>query len=313
MKVHFPRSRIRFLSHEEQEKHNSEGGGLRPEYIDALDNTPLAVYKFFPAFEPERILIFYHDAGLYQCKHYQELATTLSQKYNMGVYLAEVRGHGLSGGRADLLLSGEVLLDDIEQIVRWTASQHLQAKVYLGGHSQICSLLAHYGARRHPAPLSGFFMIAPYFGPFSTSSLFNFKRKKIKTPLHHTHWSHWLIHYFSQGKWAKNQPVWQFDPSPLVGPRDNRRVSRYSTEMALYMNVLSPKELLKQMTVPFFILLPARDDRCDLVKLEKELSIIKSQVEHSQVKQLTDGDFITILAQSAGFISKQTTMQSAIA
>lgn len=311
MKAQFPRSRIRFLS--AQEQGSAVDDQLRPHYVDAIDGVPLATYKFFPSFEPERILIFYHDAGIYQCSHYHELASSLSQKYNMGVYLAELRGHGFSGGRADKLASGEVLLDDIEQVVRWVASKHMKAKIYLGAHSQTCSLLAHFGALRHPAPLSGFVMVAPYFGPFSTPTLLHMKKGRVKTPLSHTKWSAWLIHYLSNGNWGKGQPVWQFDPSPLISVRDPKRVSRYSSEMARFMNVLSPKELLAKTPIPFFAIIPTREDRFEVERMLKEIQQAAAKVPRAEVTVSSDSDFVSILSQAAAFISKQTTMQTAMA
>lgn len=311
MKALFPKSRIRFLPIDD--KGVEEGSEhLRPEYIDALDGTPLAVYKFFPTFEPDKILIFYHDAGIYQCAQYKELAQELSQKYNMGVYLAELRGHGFSGGKADVLSSGDVLLDDIEQIVRYVSARHLKARLYLGAHSQTCSLLAHYGSLRNPAPISGFVMIAPYFGPFSLPTMLQFKKGRIKPPLNHMSFSTWLLHYLSGGAWWKNQPVWQFDPSALIGARDPKRVSRYSSEMSRFMNVLNPKETLSHMGAPFFALLPARDDRTDLERLKADMRQSAAVVAHSHLFQAKDGDYISVLSSCAGFISKQTTLQTAV-
>ncbi len=311
MKNLFPKSRIRFLPVDS--KGNEEGGGqLRPEYVDALDGTPLAVYRFFPAFEPDKVIIFYHDAGIYQCVQYRELAQELSQKYNMGVYLVELRGHGLSGGKADGLTSGEVLLDDIEQVVRYVSNQHLKARLYIGAHSQTCALLAHFGSLRQPAPLSGFVMIAPYFGPFSLATMLQLKKGRVKSPVNHLHFATWMIHYMSGGNWWKNQQVWQFEPSALVGARDPRRVSRYSSEMARFMNVIHPKDTLSKMGAPFFALLPARDERTDLERLKKDMRQAVTLVPHAHLFQANDGDYISLLSSCAGFISKQTTLQTAV-
>lgn len=305
----FPRSRIRFIP-SETKAGEQEDGEVRPTYVDALDNVPLAVYKYFPTFEPDKIVIFYHDAGLYQCQQYHEMAIALSQKYNMGVYLTELRGHGFSGGRVDRLASGEVLLDDIEQVIRWVAYRHMKSKLYLGAHSQACSLISYYGVLRHPAPLSGFIMVAPYFGPFSTPTLLQMRRGMVKTPLNHTKWSTWLMHYLSSGNWSKNKLIWQFDPSPMIGARDPKRVTRYNSEMARYMNVINPKDHLSQMAAPFLAILPSRDDRFDLERLSREMQQAAQAVPHSVVHLANDADFITILQAAPAFISKQTTMQT---
>ena len=311
MKSLFPKSRIRFLPIDEKGIEEN-GENVRPEYVDGFDSTPLALYKFFPSFEPDKVLIFYHDAGIYQCPQYREMAQELSHKYNIGVYLAEMRGHGFSGGRTEALTSGEILLDDIEAVVRYVSSHHLKARLYLGAHSQTCALLAYYGSLRHPAPISGFVMIAPYFGPFSIYSMLQLKKGNIKPPLNHMNVSTWMMHYLSGGTWCKNQPVWQFESSVLIGARDPRRVSRYNSEMARFMNVFNIKEILGSMGAPFFALLPARDERTDLDRLKKEMQYAVEKVPHSHLFQAKEGDFISLLSSCAGFISKQTTLQTAI-
>lgn len=311
-KTPFPRSRIRFIPAKHETEDSEQESSARPLYVDALDNIPLAIYKYFPSFEPDKILIFYHEAGLYQCQQYHEFASELSSKYNIGVYLVELRGHGFSGGRIDMMSSGETLLDDIEQVIRWVSFRHMKARLYLGAHSQTCALLSYFGTLRHIEPLSGFVMIAPYFGPFSTTSLLQAKRGLVKSPVTHAKWFPWFLHYISSGKWSKNVSIWQFNSSQLVGPRDPKRISRYHSEMARFMNVISAKDHLSKMAAPFFILLPSRDERYEMARLVNELEIASRKVPRSVVHKASDADFISVLHSAPGFISKQTTLQSAI-
>jgi acylglycerol lipase len=69
----------------------------QPLFIKASDGSKLAYYEYMPK-SPKAIILFYHGAGFYSSALYQNFAKELAEKYSIGCYLFDIRGHGNSEG-----------------------------------------------------------------------------------------------------------------------------------------------------------------------------------------------------------------------
>ena len=134
-----------------------------PLFLKASDGIELAYYKFANS-SSKKIVILYAGAGLYGNKTYQWVAKTLQEKYGIGCYIFDVRGHGNSQGPRGDAPSTERVLLDVAQAVEFVKKEHKDSKLYLTGHSSGASLIINYAATREHRMEDGYIFLAPYLG-----------------------------------------------------------------------------------------------------------------------------------------------------
>ena len=138
----------------------------KPQFLTASDGIKLAYYPFADS-SNKNIVILYAGAGLYGDKTYQWVAKTLQEKYNIGCYIFDIRGHGHSQGpRGDGPSIQQILLD-VSSAVEFVKNQHTTANIYLTGHSSGAGLIINYNANMQHKTVDGYIFIAPYLGPNS--------------------------------------------------------------------------------------------------------------------------------------------------
>ncbi|HLJ31499.1 MAG TPA: alpha/beta fold hydrolase [Candidatus Babeliales bacterium] len=133
-----------------------------PRFISASDHTKLAYYDFMPE-KPDAIIIFYHGAGLWSNKLYQYMAQELSQKYNVGMYLFDIRGHGNSQGERGDAPSEKQIYHDISSAINFVKQQHA-IPLFLAGHSAGAGLILNYNKQSKHKNVDGYILIAPLLG-----------------------------------------------------------------------------------------------------------------------------------------------------
>ncbi len=134
-----------------------------PLFLKVSGGIELAYYKFADS-SSKKIVILYAGAGLYGNKTYQWVAKNLHEKYGIGCYIFDVRGHGNSQGPRGDAPSIERVWLDVAQAVKFVKKEHNDSKLYLVGHSSGASLIINYAAHTKHTMEDGYIFLAPYLG-----------------------------------------------------------------------------------------------------------------------------------------------------
>lgn len=237
---------------------------IKPIYVMGMGECPLALYPLLPDFEPEKVVVLYHEVGAYHTEQSLKFASQLVDDHNIAVYLVELRGHGLSAGAT---LSKELddpkwLLKDIDLVLKHTRTRHSDATIYLGGHGQSCALLSHYASKGcEKNKINGLIFIAPYFGPFSHL----YDRDSLSTanvPYKQVNFFNLAIHALSAGRFRRQRAGWKFCMSgaPQISAKKQRIVAKktFSTNWAYYLHTLAPSALIANIQTPIYLFLPKK-------------------------------------------------------
>src|SRR5215218_2362439 len=128
------------------------GDGVRLHYLRWRSQQP----------PPSAVLVFLHGIASH-AGWFGETAADLNRR-GVEVYGPDRRGSGRSGGPRGHLDRYEQALDDVEQVVRLVAAEHLEVPVFLAASSWAAKLAVVYAARR-PTSLSGLLLLGPVLFP----------------------------------------------------------------------------------------------------------------------------------------------------
>ena len=147
----------------------------QPSYFKASDGCNLAYYSFLGSDsnkhnDYKEIVVLYAGGGLYGNASYQWVAKKLQEKYGIGCYIFDLRGHGYSEGIRGDAPSMERVWQDTQESIELVKQLHQKAKVYLVGHSSGAGLLINYAAYSKNKLEEGYVFLAPYLGPKSEAA-----------------------------------------------------------------------------------------------------------------------------------------------
>src|SRR5215831_5517262 len=132
-----------------------------PESLAARDGT-LLKFRHYPA-DANRVVVALHGSSA-EGSYYNPLATPLSTRHHASVYVLDLRGHGLSGGRrGDVDYIGQ-LEDDLADVLKYIRQKHSGAKLVLLGHSSGGGLAVRYAGSKRDADIHGYVLLAPFLG-----------------------------------------------------------------------------------------------------------------------------------------------------
>lgn len=231
----------------------------KPQFITASDQTPLAYYPFLPENGTKQVVIFYHGAGFHSNKTYQWVAQQLAQQYQIGCYLADIRGHGLSGGPRGDAPSIETVWTDISALIDLVRSQHPSARVHLAGHSSGAGLILNYANFKDRRSVEGYLLIAPYLGPQSGTLRENLDAqhsfaKKVRI------WVYILNSLVTNEK-LKHVTAIVFNYPQTLLEHDPLIVSSYTYTMSCATTPYDAADLFKKIDRPFSIDIGADDEQ----------------------------------------------------
>lgn len=139
------------------------------EFVKASDGIALAFRAYVPP-EPKAIVVFYHGAGAHSGLAYNHIGADLRDKFSIGVYTPDVRGHGFSQGERGDAPSKEQVWSDINTIINKVKSRYPTVPIFLGGHSAGAGLVLNYSSWEQKSELDGYVFLAPYWGFRSETS-----------------------------------------------------------------------------------------------------------------------------------------------
>lgn len=229
-----------------------------PQYIAASDGVKLGYYNFIPE-HPHAIMIFYHGSGLWSNQLYQYMAQELEQKYNIGTYLFDIRGHGNSEGNRGDAPSKTQVWQDISTAINYVQQKHKGCPVVLGGHSSGAGLVLNYSSwHKHPA-LQGYVLLAPFLGTRSGVTYEhsdpdkNFIKSVRLFPL--------IVNILSFGFFFSHTHVIFFNYSEQEKQKDAHLLESYTCAMTNATTPNDPQSIFSQLNKPYLMLIGQNDEQ----------------------------------------------------
>lgn len=128
--------------------------------IRSRDGLELVVHQWEIA-DPVGVLCLIPGFGEHSGR-YQDMAAMLNQK-GWSVFSLDNRGHGISAGKRGHTPSYELLMSDIEELLKHARASWTDLPMALFGHSMGGNLVANYMLRMNTNEIAGFVLSAPWF------------------------------------------------------------------------------------------------------------------------------------------------------
>lgn len=130
------------------------------QFILAKDGLELSSIHF-PAPNPRAVMCIVHGLGEH-IERYRPMAEFLTAN-DIAVTGIDLRGHGMSEGKKGHAKNLDVLLSDIEELMKFTRAEYTELPLFLFGHSLGGNLVANYMKTQNTSEISGFILSAPFF------------------------------------------------------------------------------------------------------------------------------------------------------
>lgn len=117
-------------------------------------------YRSWAPVKPERILCVVHGLGEHSGR-YARLADYLTRK-RIAVFALDMHGHGISGGKKGHIKNYELLLSDVEELLKTARSEYTDLPMYLMGHSMGGNVVANYVLKMNTGELDGYILSSPW-------------------------------------------------------------------------------------------------------------------------------------------------------
>jgi acylglycerol lipase len=144
--------------------------------MKAKDGTELFGLGRDPGTRVESVLCLVHGLGEHTGRN--ENISSCLENAGYAVMAFDLRGHGKSQGRRGDASSCDVLLDDIDILLEWTAERFPCSRRFLYGHSFGGSLVIGHALNR-PAGLSGVVATSPLLRPAASPSSWKMAAARI--------------------------------------------------------------------------------------------------------------------------------------
>ena len=118
-------------------------------------------YRHWDCEDASKICCIVHGFGEHSGR-YAHVAERLN-KAGITVFAMDLRGHGLSQGKKGHAKSYELLMSDIEELLKTARSEYTDLPMFLMGHSMGGNLVGNYVIRMNTNELKGFILSSPWF------------------------------------------------------------------------------------------------------------------------------------------------------
>ncbi len=135
---------------------------MSPESFRILskDGLNLSV-RHWPVTDPQKVLCVVHGLGEHSGR-YQNLGSFL-QENSIACLALDVRGHGISEGRKGHSPKYDLLISDVEELLKAARAEYTDAPIILFGHSMGGNLVSGYLRTMNLNELAGYILSAPWF------------------------------------------------------------------------------------------------------------------------------------------------------
>ena len=119
-------------------------------------------YRMWAPEDPKKVLCIIHGLGEHSGR-YAHVAAWLNRR-KIAVFALDLRGHGLSGGKRGHARSYDLLLSDVEELLKTARAEFTDLPMYLMGHSLGGNVVASFIRKMNTNELEGYILSAPWFG-----------------------------------------------------------------------------------------------------------------------------------------------------
>ncbi|MFY0606108.1 MAG: lysophospholipase [Cyclobacteriaceae bacterium] len=117
-------------------------------------------YRHWECENPRSIVCIIHGLAEHSGR-YDHIAKHLNDS-QISVFGIDLRGHGLSNGKRGHAKNFEVLLNDVEELLKVAREAHTEIPMYLMGHSMGGNIVANYVLKKPVNELAGFILSSPW-------------------------------------------------------------------------------------------------------------------------------------------------------
>jgi alpha-beta hydrolase superfamily lysophospholipase len=261
-----------------------------PSFIKATDGINLAYYAT-RAVNPIVSLVFLHGGGAYSGGGYQYLAKGLSTKYNISVYLLDIRGHGNSEGPRGDSPTVDQVWKDVQLFCDFVRADSPQLPLYLGGHSSGGGLLLNYLSWRKNPDISGYIFVSPELGYKSGTEI-----QGNSTPFAKADISVFVINGMSLGQIFGHKQAVFFNYPKEVLKEQPLFINSITCNMSLALTPNNPQEQFKKIDKPFALFVGENDELFDVEKVLGYAELPKKEIrEKSVVRAIKGAKHLSIL------------------
>jgi len=264
-----------------------------PSFIKAADGVNLAYYATRAA-NPVASLVFLHGGGAWSGGGYQFLAKGLAERYNVSVYLMDIRGHGNSEGPRGDSPSVDQVWKDVQQFCDFVHADSPKLPMYLGGHSSGGGLILNYLSWRKNPDIAGYIFVSPELGYKSGT-----ERQGNSTPFAKADISVFVKYEMSFRKMFGHTMAVFFNYSEEVLKRQPLFINSITCNMAMALTPDNPQEQFKKMDKPFALFVGENDELFDVRKVLDYAELPKKEIrEKSIVRAIKGAKHLSILLEA---------------
>jgi alpha-beta hydrolase superfamily lysophospholipase len=255
----------------------------KPSFIKATDGVNLAYYETRAA-SPVASLVFLHGGGAYSGGGYQYMAKGLGSKYNISVYLMDIRGHGNSGGPRGDSPSVDQVWKDVQLFCDFVHTANPKLPMYVGGHSSGGGLLLNYLTWRNNPDIAGYLFVSPEFGYKSGTA-----KQGNSTPFARVDIDVFAKYGASLGTEYGNTMAVFFNYSAEVLKRQPLFINSITCNMATALTPDNPQEQFKKINRPFALYVGENDELFDVEKVLRYAELTEKKIRDKSIVRAIKG------------------------
>jgi alpha-beta hydrolase superfamily lysophospholipase len=254
-----------------------------PSFVRATDGINLAYYAT-EAISPIASLIFIHGGGAYSGGGYQYLAKGLDTKYNVSVYLLDIRGHGNSEGPRGDSPTVEQVWKDLQLFCDFVHAGSPQLPLYLGGHSSGGGLVLNYLSWRKNPNIAGYIFVSPELGYKSGTA-----KQGNSTPFARVDIDVFAKYGASLGTMYGNTPAVYFNYPEEVLKEQPLFIKSITCNMAMALTPDNPQEQFKKIDRPFALFAGENDELFDVEKVLRYADLPEKEIREKSIMRAIKG------------------------
>ncbi|MGG4220681.1 alpha/beta fold hydrolase [Paenibacillus jamilae] len=259
------------------------------QFFTSHDLTPLAYYHFATRQKPVANVLLIHGGGAHSKAGYQHVAHALREKFNISVYLLDLRGHGQSGGNKGDTPSVEHVWQDVQCFVN-RMKQREDTPMYLCGHSSGAGLILNYLSWAE-CELDGYFFIAPEFGYKSNTAKNDIPRRFATIKL----WK-FIVSSMTGGRWFGNSPAVFFNYPQAALKEDPLIITSISVQMSLSMTPYAPQKQFQSIRKKYGLFVGEQDELYNVEQVAGYHNLSQTGIRLQSVcKVIEDKNHLSIL------------------
>ena len=131
--------------------------------------------------EPKAVLCIVHGLGEHSGR-YAHVAEFLNEN-GFSIFAFDLRGHGISPGKRGHTPSHEILLDDVEELLKYARAEYNDLPMFLLGHSFGGNIVSNYILKKNTGELKGAILSSSWLTLPKLPSKFEFAMARFLNPI----------------------------------------------------------------------------------------------------------------------------------